>query len=128
MGTYNMKFRRIFHVWRRKVSERSSTFSIRFTAIGGSVSVGPRLQVEALIKGVVWTLKSGIFFEDSIRSSGRSWVSGLGSSGLQKVSPSLQEVGNLRTRVYFLSKYYFGLGWALRVFWIVFPNTKIVFC
>ena len=35
---------------------------------------------------------------------------GLGSSGLQKVSYSLQEVGNLPTRVYFLSKYCFGLG------------------
>ena len=42
-------------------------------------------------------------------------VVGLGSSGLQKVSSSLQEVGNLPTRVYFLSKYCFGFGWALRV-------------
>ena len=53
---------------------------------------------------------------------------GLGSSGLQKVSSSLQEVGNLPTRVYFSSKCCLGLGWALRVVWIVFPNTKIVFC
>ena len=53
---------------------------------------------------------------------------GLGSSGLQKVSSSIQEVGNLPTRIYFLSKYSFGLGWALRVVWIVFPNTKIIFC
>ena len=53
---------------------------------------------------------------------------GLGSSGLQKVSSSLQEIGNLPTRVYFLSKYCFGLGRALRAVWIVFPNTKIVFC
>ena len=49
---------------------------------------------------------------------------GLGSSGLKKVSSSLQEVGNLPTRVYFLSKYYFGLGWALRAVWIVFPKKK----
>ena len=35
---------------------------------------------------------------------------GLGSLELQKVSSSLQEVGNLPTRVYFLYKYYFGLG------------------
>ena len=34
---------------------------------------------------------------------------GLGSLGLQKVSSSLKEVGNLPTRVYFLSKYCFGL-------------------
>ena len=53
---------------------------------------------------------------------------GLESSGLQKVSSSLQEVGNLPTQVYFLSKYCFGLGWALRAVWFVFPNTKIVFC
>ena len=53
---------------------------------------------------------------------------GLGSSGLQKVLSSLQEVGNLPTRVYISSKCCFGLGWALRVVWIVFPNTKIVFC
>ena len=53
---------------------------------------------------------------------------GLGSSGLQKVSSSVKEVRNLPTRVYFLSKYCFGLGWALRAVWIVFSNTKIVFC
>ena len=53
---------------------------------------------------------------------------GLESSGLQKVSSSLQEVGNRPTRVYFLSKYCFGLGLSLRAVWIVFPNTKIVFC
>ena len=53
---------------------------------------------------------------------------GLGSSGLQKVSSSLQEVENLPTWVYFLFKYCFGLGWALRAVWIVFLNTKIVFC
>ena len=52
---------------------------------------------------------------------------GIRSSGLQKVSSSLQEVGNLPTQVYFLSNYCFGLIWALRAVWIVFPNTKIVF-
>ena len=52
---------------------------------------------------------------------------GLKSLGLQKVSSSLQEVGNLPTRVYISSKCCLGLGWALRVVWIVFPNTKIVF-
>ena len=53
---------------------------------------------------------------------------GLESSGLQKVSSSLQEVGNLPTRVYISSKCCLGLGWALRAVWIVFPNTKILFC
>ena len=52
----------------------------------------------------------------------------LGFSGLQKVSSSLQEIGNLPTQVYFLSKYCFGLGLALRDVWIVFLNIKIVFC
>ena len=54
-------------------------------------------------------------------------VVGLGSSGLQKVLSSLQEVGNLPTRVYCLSKYCFGFGWALRAVWIVFPDTKMDF-
>ena len=35
---------------------------------------------------------------------------GLGSSGLQKVSSLLQEVGNLPTRVYISSKCCFSLG------------------
>ena len=35
---------------------------------------------------------------------------GLGSSGLQKVSSSLQEVGNLPTWVYISTKCCFGLG------------------
>ena len=37
MGTDNTQFHRRFMVWRRKASERSSTFSLRFKAIGGSV-------------------------------------------------------------------------------------------
>ena len=99
MGTDNMQFHQRFRVWKRKSSERSSTFSLRFTTISGSVSVGPRLKV-----GV------------------------LKFSGLQKVSSSHQEVGNLPNRVYISSKCCLGLGWALRFVWIVFPNTKIVFC
>ena len=62
-------------------------------------------------------------FSSKIRAKVREGR-GSGSSGLQKVSSSLQEVGNLPTQVYFLSKYCFGLGWALRAVWIVFPNTK----
>ena len=55
-------------------------------------------------------------------------VVGLRSSGLQKVLSSLQEVGNLPTRVYISSKCCIGLGWALRAVWIVFPNTKNLIC
>ena len=76
MGTDNTQFYRRFRVWGRKVSERSSTFSLRFTAIGGSVSVGPRLKVGVLIEGNVWTPNFRIFVEDS---SGSFWKAvGLG--------------------------------------------------
>ena len=125
MGTDNTQFHQKFRVWRRKASERSFTFSLRFTAIGGSVSVGPRLKVRVLVKGNAWTPKSRIFIEDSSGSLGRPWVSG--SSGLQKVSSLFQEVGNLPTRVYISYKCCLGLGWALRAVWIVFSNTKIIF-
>ena len=80
MGTDNTQFHRRFRVGRRKSSERSSTFSLRFTAIGGSVSVGPRLKVGVLVEGNAWTPKSRIFVEDSSGSSGRPWVSGLRDS------------------------------------------------
>ena len=79
-GYDNTQFRQRFCVWRRKVSERSSTFSLRFTAIGGSVSVGPRLKAGVLVEGNVWTPKSRIFFKDSSGSSGRPWVLGLRDS------------------------------------------------
>ena len=80
MGIDNTQFHRRFRVWRRKSSERSSTFSLRFTAIGGSVFVGPRLKVGVLVEGNTWTPKSRIFVEDSSGSSGRPWVSGLRDS------------------------------------------------
>ena len=80
MGTDNTQFHRRFLVWRRKYSERSSTFSLRFTAIGGSVSFGLRLKVGVFVESKAWTPKSRIFFEDSSGSSGRPWVSGLRDS------------------------------------------------
>ena len=80
MGTNNMQFHRRFRVWRRKSSERSSTFYLRFTAIGGSVSVGPRRKVRVLVESNAWTPKSRIFVEDSSGSSGRPWVSSLRNS------------------------------------------------
>ena len=51
MGTDNTQFHQRFRVWKRESSERSSTFSLRFTAIGGSVSVGPRLKVRVIVEG-----------------------------------------------------------------------------
>ena len=80
MSTDNMQFHRRFRVWRRKPSEKSSTFSLRFTAIGGSVSIEPRLKVGVLVEGNAWTPKSRIFVEDSSGSSGKPWVSGLRNS------------------------------------------------
>ena len=77
VGIDNTQFHRKFRVWRRKASKRNSTFSLRFTAIGDSVSIWPRLKVGVLIEGNAWTPKSRIFIEDSSRSSGRPWVSGL---------------------------------------------------
>ena len=77
MGTDNTQFHQRFRVWRGKTSEISSTFSLRFTAIGGSVFVGPRLKVGVLVEGNTWTPKLRIFVEDSSGSSGRPWVSGL---------------------------------------------------
>ena len=80
MGTDNTHFHRRFWVWRRKASERSSTFSLRFTAIAGSVSFEPRLKVRVLTEGNAWTPKLRIFVEDLSGSSGRPWVSGLQDS------------------------------------------------
>ena len=80
MGTDNTQFHQRFRVWRRKASERRFTFSLRFTAIDSSVSVGPRLKVRVLVEGNVWTPKSRIFIEDSSGSSRRPWVSSLRDS------------------------------------------------
>ena len=52
---------------------------------------------------------------------------GLGSSGLQKVSSSLQEVENLSTRVYISSKCCFGLGCALGAIWLCSRTQKMIF-
>ena len=91
MGIDNMQFHRRFRVWRRKSSERSSTFSLRFTAIGGSISVRPRLKVGVLVEGPAWTPKSRIFDEDSSGSSGRPWVSSLQDSKKFRLAPRGRE-------------------------------------
>ena len=46
MDTENTQFHRRFRVWRRKARERSSTFSLRFTAIDGSFPSGQDLKSE----------------------------------------------------------------------------------
>ena len=80
MGTDNMQFHQRFGVWKIKYIERSSTLSLRFTAIGGSVSVRLKLKIGVLVEGNAWTPKSRIFVEDSSESSGRLWVSSLRDS------------------------------------------------
>ena len=52
---------------------------------------------------------------------------GLRSSGLQKVSSSLQEVRNLSTQVYISSKCCFGLGQALGAVWLCSRTQKLIF-
>ena len=107
MGTDNTQFHRRFWVWKRKASERSSTFSLRFTVTATRFPSGQDLKSEYLSRATrghqnqEFSLKFGAEVRE-----GR----GLGSSGLQKVSSSLQEVGNLSTQVYFLFKYCFGLS------------------
>ena len=78
MGTDNMQFHRIFWVWRRKSSERSSTFSLRFMTIGGSVSIGPNLKSEYSSRATRGHRKQE--FSSKIRAEVRegrgSWVFG----------------------------------------------------
>ena len=78
MGTDNTQFRRRFRVWRRKVIERGSTFSLRSMELEWLSHVGPRLKVGVLVEGNVWTLKSRIFVEDS---SGKFGGLGFRASG-----------------------------------------------
>ena len=108
MGSDNTQFHQRFWVWRGKTSERSSTFSLRFTAISSSVSVGPRQKSRSTHRGQRVDTKIKNFPRRFEWKFGKAV--GLESSGLQKVSSSLQEVGNLPTRVYISSKCYFGLG------------------
>ena len=80
MGTTTRSFTEDFRFGEKKYSERSSTLSLRFTSIGGSVSIGSRLKVGVLIEGNTWTPKSRIFVEDSSGSSRRPTVLGLRDS------------------------------------------------
>ena len=61
-------------------------------------------------------------FEQKVREA-----MGFELPGLQKVSSSLQEVGNLPTRAYFPSRSRFGLGLALGIVWMAFrePEKRI---
>ena len=80
MGTDNIQFRRGFFVWRRKVRERSFTFSIRSMEIRLSSCVDPRPQVEALVEGNAWTPNQEFSSKIRAESSGGRGFRASGSS------------------------------------------------
>ena len=56
----------VFHAYEREkrgCEERSSDLCLRFTELGWSSHVGPRLKVGVLVEGNAWTPKSGIFYQ-----------------------------------------------------------------
>ena len=79
MGTDNMQFRRGFRVWRRKVRERNSDFSLRSTELGWSSRVGPRLKVGVPNEGYTWIPETPSFTKVSHRRFRESKASGSGS-------------------------------------------------
>ena len=79
MGTDNTQFRQRFSVWRRKVRERNSNFSLRSTENRWSSSVGPRLKVRVLGEGYAWIPKTPSFAKVSHGRFGESKASGSGS-------------------------------------------------
>ena len=98
---------------RREVrsKEKISTFSLRSTKIEWSSSDGPRFKFEVLDEGYAWTRNSK-FCKGFVLK-----VRGVKSFGFKKCSRdflrsllTLQEVGNLPTKVYFPSRCHFGLG------------------
>ena len=93
---------------KRRCRERSYDLSLRSTELRWSSCVGPRIKVRVLIEGNAWTPKPGVFIGDLSGKFRRPWV--LSFRGLRKASSSLQEVGNLPTRVYFPFRSWFGLN------------------
>ena len=61
------------------MGERSSIFSLRFAAIGGSVHVRPRTKVVILDESYAWIPKSQVFAKDLDEEFQKSKASGLGS-------------------------------------------------
>ena len=107
MGTDNTQFRQGFRVWRRKVRERNSDFSLRSKELGWSSPVRPRLKVGVLGEGYAWIPETPSFTKVSHGRFGESKASG---RDFLRSLLTLQEVGNLSTRVYFPSRSRFGLG------------------
>ena len=78
MGTKNTQFRRRFRVWRRKVKEKNSDFSIRSTELGWSSRIGPRLKVGVLGEGYAWIPETPSFAKVSRGKFRESKASGSG--------------------------------------------------
>ena len=79
MDTDNTQFRRRFRVWRRKVKERNSDFSLRSIELGWSSLIEPRLKVGVLDEGYAWTPEPPSFAKVSHRRFGESKALGSGS-------------------------------------------------
>ena len=80
MGTDNMQFCLRFRVWRRKVRERNSDFSLRSTELGWLSCFVPRLEVGELDEGYEWKSETPSFTKVSRRRFGESKA--LGSSSV----------------------------------------------
>ena len=68
----------VFHAQKREnrgCRERRFDFSLRSTKLGWLSRVGPRVKVEVLIEGNVWTPKPRVFAGNSSGMFGRLWVS-----------------------------------------------------
>ena len=76
MGTDNMQFRRRFRVWRKKVRERNSNFSLRSTELRWSSRAGPRLKVGVFDEGYSWIPEMPNFAKVSLKRFGQSKASG----------------------------------------------------
>ena len=84
MGTNNTQFRRKFCVWRRKVRDRNSDFSLRSTELRWSSHVGPRLTIGVLSEGYAWIPETPSF---SKVLHGRFWESKASGSGSVRETP-----------------------------------------
>ena len=123
MSTDNTQFRLRFRVWRRKVRERNSDFSLRSTKLGWSSHVGPRLKVGVLGEGYAWILETPSFAKQEVRGVERFGFRKCSRDFLRSLL-TLQEVGNLPNRVYFPSWSHFGLGLSLGAVWMAFRESE----
>ena len=106
MGTDNTQFRQRFRVWRRKVRDRKSDFSLRSTELGWSSRVGPRLKVRVLGKSYAWISETPSFAKVSHERFMESKASGSGSIR----GTSLGRCSRFKRYETFLLRFIFHLG------------------